>query len=175
VSSTCYHVSILVKLYGINDQSIVLSFVFEHVSFDDLRNGVLGIRIYALSGQLLVLLLQLFSHGGCWDLLLGLNGGNKNGKVLHLVILESLHIQMCQMFLRMLVHPQMIQGRKMLLMSSFSQWRQSIFWCFGVQTMHGCFWINARKVRMSLIALSVIDNSKLAFSLTFSANLGADS
>lgn len=64
MSSTCYHVSILVKLYGINDQSIVLSFVFEHVSFDDLRNGVLGIRIYALSGQLLVLLLQLFSHGG---------------------------------------------------------------------------------------------------------------
>lgn len=150
-------------------------YFFELVSFNDLRNDILGIRIYALSGQLLVLLLQLFSHGGCWDLLLGLNGGNKNGKVLHLVILESLHIQMCQMFLRMLVHPQMIQGRKMLLMSSFSQWRQSIFWCFGVQTMHGCFWINARKVRMSLIALSVIDNSKLAFSLTFSANLGADS
>ena len=37
------------------------------------------------------------------------------------------------------------------------------------------FGFNVRQVRMNLIALCVIGNSKLAFSLTFSANLGADS
>jgi len=42
---------------------------------------------------------------------------------------------------------------------------------FGVVTMYECFGIIAKT---SLVALRVVGNSELAFSSTFSANLGAD-